>query len=950
MNMFKLPEAGGEPPRSAPLIRPAIVVLVVALLTGVGLVVWRAVNRLEDHRYEARVEVQARAALMETQLQQALSAADILAVHGRQAVGGGIPGFAGVAAGLLATRPALAAIELQPSGVVRDVVPRNGNEHMLELNVRTDPRQAAGVAATIQRRQTTVCGPVDMRGGKGLVVRVPLFERARNGVESFWGLVAVSVRFQDVAEWARLDDVRRRGYKYALLPALAETRGYKALVGTDGLRLGSAVQQSIRVGSLEFRLALEPVGGWFDVWRAGAELLLALFVAGLLCAVVNLFQSLRGLDADLLQMQEQLRQVTRAEGLAQQEARASKDAQAKLEAELELANTNLKEASAHHRETQLLTEQAFLKARQDGAALREDLARSQKASAELQLRLETALRESQKAVSAREAGEKASAAVLAAALEQVRETTELLDEAVRAGKESEALRAKEFARMAREMKDLGTLLEAAQKAEAAGAAVQAQQAVTAKLTTGELEARQRELESYRRQVSELATELSASKRDFEEALATIALREGELAARSAMAVATPVPEEAPAQAIEELVVLNEPPAADESSDEITDRIQEVAPVPEDQAGPVTESKVEPEPATEAVVESVEEEDGPVVLVGEESVAQITGAATEPVAVVAAELEPAAVLKPARRKKVRRDDQMDLFGAPVVAPEPERDAVLEAGTPLGSESVIEPPPPLKETVVESVESEPAATDPGIEPEEVTEEVQIETPVEEAANPAVAEEDAAEPVDMPVVEGLVTADGLAWADGDPVLYLQKLAQFVEHQAGSAIKVRNALERGEFDEAGRVVRSLKTESGEIGAVAANGAAATLERAIHDHYEPGDIEAIWAEMEGVLGALIMDLKAALNLREEKPSGGRAMQGAAVDLPTLRKAVAIIVPLLVDGDPGAKDCWKDNKATFRSAFPHDGHVEFERCIKSGEFHAAMDALKKALKKHGVSI
>ena len=150
MNMFKLPEAGGEAPRPAPLIRPAIVVLVVALLAGVGLVVWRAVNRLEDHRYEARVEVQARAALMETQLQQALSAADILAVHGRQAVGGGVPGFAGVAAGLLATRPALAAIELQPSGVVRDVVPRNGNEHLREVNVRTDPRPAAGVAATIQ--------------------------------------------------------------------------------------------------------------------------------------------------------------------------------------------------------------------------------------------------------------------------------------------------------------------------------------------------------------------------------------------------------------------------------------------------------------------------------------------------------------------------------------------------------------------------------------------------------------------------------------------------------------------------------------------------------------------------------------------------------------------------------------------------------------------------------
>jgi hypothetical protein len=69
-----------------------------------------------------------------------------------------------------------------------------------------------------------------------------------------------------------------------------------------------------------------------------------------------------------------------------------------------------------------------------------------------------------------------------------------------------------------------------------------------------------------------------------------------------------------------------------------------------------------------------------------------------------------------------------------------------------------------------------------------------------------------------------------------------------------------------------------------------------------------------------------------------------------LRKAVKQILPLLADQDPGALDCFEDNRTVFRTAFTREGFVEFERLMKSGDFATALGDLKKAVKKHGVSL
>src|ERR1039457_1902027 len=124
----------------------------------------------------AQTAAQARGAAVELQFSQAFTAAEVLGALARQS-GGGISNFQTVALELLASRPGLASLELQPGGVVSDIVPRAGHERAIGFNVLKDAAHRPGAYAAIQRRVLTVTGPLTLYPGEpGIVVRVPVFQ------------------------------------------------------------------------------------------------------------------------------------------------------------------------------------------------------------------------------------------------------------------------------------------------------------------------------------------------------------------------------------------------------------------------------------------------------------------------------------------------------------------------------------------------------------------------------------------------------------------------------------------------------------------------------------------------------------------------------------------------------------------------------------------------------
>ena len=85
-----------------------------------------------------------------------------------------------------------------------------------------------------------------------------------------------------------------------------------------------------------------------------------------------------------------------------------------------------------------------------------------------------------------------------------------------------------------------------------------------------------------------------------------------------------------------------------------------------------------------------------------------------------------------------------------------------------------------------------------------------------------------------------------------------------------------------------------------------------------------------------------------EKPS--RVPRAGPVNPALLRKAVNQIMPLFAGEDPGAGDCLKDNRATFRTAFTAEAYTEFEEAVKAGDFPTAIEHLRKAARRHGILV
>ena len=139
---------------------------------------------------------------------------------------------------------------------------------------------------------------------------MPVFQRARDGRDTFWGFVAASMQVSDALRRAQVNDLTKQGYSYILFaPASANqkavTLGLRGVVSVQ-----EAVQQPVRARDLEFRLALQPRGGWISKTRVVFECLGVLAASGLLCLLVNLIESRRAMETALAEANQRLDRET----------------------------------------------------------------------------------------------------------------------------------------------------------------------------------------------------------------------------------------------------------------------------------------------------------------------------------------------------------------------------------------------------------------------------------------------------------------------------------------------------------------------------------------------------------------------------------------------------------------------------------------------------------------
>jgi hypothetical protein len=622
-------------------ISPALIVFIVCLIVGELVVIWHAGRHGDQAREMATMHAKVAVQSIASQIQQATSAAETLAILSRQN-NGPIPNFPKVAAEILQSRPALAYLELQPNGVVSDIFPMTPGA--IGFNVLNDPASREDAYAAMQTRQLTISSVQSLYSKeRGLIVRVPVFVKARDGRDVPWGFVAASLRWPVAISQARFPDLERQHYDYLFYTA-ASAQQKSLRVAGNLPSLDNAKTESVRIANTEFKLALKIQGGWVSTVRVIFEALLALIPATILGLLVNLLEHREALETSLNETKQRLSREVSQRQHAIDECQNTRDEAATIQTELKQTHNARLEAETKYAEFQakLMTlneakEAALAKLKQTEAAV-----------SDLQARLDGSYRETEKVVQARKAEREEARATIDQAQKTITEMKSRLDDAVSTDKKALSAAQSQLGTAQATIIDLQGRLDAATRSGKESAEANAAKLKQAEKKIAALEERLQVAEEADSKVVGLTALLEQSQADL-------------IAMQSAKQTAPEIA--APQDEVEVAQIIQEPPP---------------------------EPQVEPEPEPEPVVEPPAVVEAP--------------AQPEPVElpVLAAEPEPP---KPVKRKKVRRDDQMDFFSDPPavqaapLTPEPQPELVEAAEEPAEVEKParkLPPPPPLDET--------------------------------------------------------------------------------------------------------------------------------------------------------------------------------------------------------------------------------------------------------------
>lgn len=304
--------------RSRSPLAGSLVVFLLAVACA-GVVVW-TLERQERAQQQAQVADMAgdHVQTLQRAIELALSANNALVALVRQGRGQ-VTQFEEIGTQMLPFYPGIAAMGLSPDGVVRQVVPRQGNENSIGFDQLHDARQGPESARARESGRLTLAGPMELvQGGLGVVGRQPVYLDDADGHPAFWGFTYVTIRLPDVLEAVRLPQLTRRGFLYRLWRVRPDT-GEEQTIAVSATPPGSdAVRRSLTLPNGQWTLSLAPIKGWGNpgvlALRCAVALLFAVLMAYLARLLFQLKAHERGLadevaerTAEIQATQQQLR-------------------------------------------------------------------------------------------------------------------------------------------------------------------------------------------------------------------------------------------------------------------------------------------------------------------------------------------------------------------------------------------------------------------------------------------------------------------------------------------------------------------------------------------------------------------------------------------------------------------------------------------------------------------
>ncbi|HJV28110.1 MAG TPA: ATP-binding protein [Aromatoleum sp.] len=228
-----------------------------------GPLVWKQEEiRQRSERAAIQERIEARAYAVRQVLNRSMSAAYALAALVRQG-NGTIRDFDTLAAQMLPFYPGAAALQLLPAGVIRQVVPLEGNRTAIGHDILHDPGRSREAWVARDSGQLTLAGPFNLvQGGSGLVGRLPVFLDEQSGAKEFWGFVVVVTHLPEVLEPAQLKALADNGIAYQLWRPHPDNGERQLIAASTPSPLPDPVESSIDIANVRWTLSAAPAAGW----------------------------------------------------------------------------------------------------------------------------------------------------------------------------------------------------------------------------------------------------------------------------------------------------------------------------------------------------------------------------------------------------------------------------------------------------------------------------------------------------------------------------------------------------------------------------------------------------------------------------------------------------------------------------------------------------------------
>ncbi len=212
---------------------------------------------------------------------------------------------------------------------------------------------------------------------------------------------------------------------------------------------------------------------------------------------------------------------------------------------------------------------------------------------------------------------------------------------------------------------------------------------------------------------------------------------------------------------------------------------------------------------------------------------------------------------------------------------------------------------------------------------------------AAAAASPEVEASEPDELPEINGLDAADGLARVAGNRKLYQKLLRQFAEQQTRAVAEITAALECGDAPLAERAAHTVKGVAANLGAKQVQSAASSLEEIIRHRGGPEETGAALRKLAEVLVPLLASLSEALPAPvSDAPAPAPSVP---VDPAESREAADALLRLLADFDSSAADFIEERRDALFPLLPGGAWSEFRKLVENYDFSTAEERLTKAL-------